>query len=226
MRRKFKTVRVKGWKVTAFAASAEAPWCMDYKDFVFLTEIPEELLPSDYRPVSWQEIGELIGKPINSFYDFADEVNYGSLKDADYTGDNTYNYGWWGPTVDYKKVRINEKTTIVIIGLHRGGDVRGNYEWFPFIVNRDYDDVHPWVDIFGDIDLFYLFEKDGIEVVATAIDDEGLHFEIYPEEFRSEIEPLISEAYEQQSHHCGIETNRLNSQHLKRQAAAIAPLWD
>jgi hypothetical protein len=164
-------------KAKFYAVDFEGTLVMPAKRFIRLTHVPKALLPNDYRPVTLKQLSRLFGVDLRSFYDLADLIE---RKGIPYACDNSYNFGWWGPTVSFKKARLSDNT-LVVIGMHCGGDVRSNYRWHYFLVDRPYHEVSPWHDIFGSVALVAEVKHDGNEFTATATDLEGYDWEIYPD---------------------------------------------
>jgi hypothetical protein len=165
-------------KVKFYAVDLEGTLVMPAKRFINLTHVPKALLPSNYRAVTLKQLSRLLGVELNSFYDLAELVE---RKGVRYACDNTYNFGWWGPTVAFKKAEIAEDLTLVVIGMHCGGDVRGNYRWLYYLVNLPYQEVSPWYDIFGSVALVAEVKHNGNEFTATATDIEACDWDIYPD---------------------------------------------
>jgi len=165
-------------KVKFYAVDLEGTLVMPAKRFISLTHIPRTILPNTYKPVTLKQLSRFLGVELRSFYDLAELIE---RKGVPYACDNSYNFGWWGPTVAFKKAKIADGITLVVIGMHCGGDVRGNYRWFYYLVNLPYGEVHPWHDIFGSIALMAEVKCNGNEFVATATDIEACDWDIYPD---------------------------------------------
>jgi hypothetical protein len=152
---------------------------MNLSDFLQITELPEELVPDDWKPISWRKLSELFGEQIRDLWELEDAIE---RKDLRWSGDNTYNWGWWGPTLCIKTVDLKPVTgkdkTLIVVGVHRGGDVRGNYDWFLFLTNRHYLDVNPFIELIGGLELMMEVEEaDGTTHIAWCIDAEGAHWQ-------------------------------------------------
>jgi hypothetical protein len=165
-------------KVKLYAIDLEGSFEMPAKRFISLTHVPKALLPATYKRVTLRQLSRILGVPLSDLYDLADFVKRARLR---WVADNTYNWGWWGPTVSFKKVWLDENLTLAVVGMHCGGDVRGNYRWHYYLVNMPYDEVHPWDDIFGSVALTATVKYNGNEFVATARDIEAYDWDIYPD---------------------------------------------
>ena len=90
-------------------------------------------------------------------------------------GDNTYNYGWWGPVLNWQAFELGDRV-LVSIKKHLGGDVRRGYSepvFFEGIMPED-------LPIFT-ASLALHFEDPNTREslgVATAVDVEAVHFEM------------------------------------------------
>jgi len=165
-------------KVKFYAIVLEGAWEMPARRFVFLTYVPKALLPNTYKRVTLKQLSRIVGVPLTCLDDLADFVKRAGLR---WAADNSYNWGWWGPTVAFKKAKLADNLTLVVIGMHLGGDVRGNYRWHYYLVDLPYEDVHPWDDIFGSIALTATVKYNGNEFVATATDIEACDWDLYPD---------------------------------------------
>jgi len=165
-------------KVKFYAIDLEGTFEMPASRFVSLTHVPRALLPSTYKRVTLKQLSRSLGVPLNNFRDLADFVERMKLP---YEADNSYNWCWWGPTVAFKKVKLADDLTLALIGMHLGGDVRGSYRWYYYLVDLPYDEVHPWDDIFGSVALTATVKYNGNEFVATATDMEACDWNIYPD---------------------------------------------
>ena len=69
--------------------------------------------------------------PSEAQEDFDELKEYLSqIKDERINRDNTYNWSWWGPTIDFMLIESERDPYlpyILIAKMHLGGDVRGNY---------------------------------------------------------------------------------------------------
>jgi len=185
-------LRTKIFRVRLFVESEEFPFTMSYRMFVNLTHIPRRLIPPWYRKVSWRQIGRLLRANISSFCDFAHFVEeYAARRCCRFYGDNTYNYGWWGPTVNYKVVEFYSPCNVVIavVGMHLGGDVRSGYVYYPFVVTDHdphlfgegvdlYTATDPFRDIFGSLRLYaeVVDCRSGEKRYAEAVDTEAVEW--------------------------------------------------
>lgn len=165
-------------KVKFYAIDLKGAWEMPARRFVFLTYVPKALLPNTYKRVTLKQLSRIVGVPLTCLDDLADFVKRAGLR---WAADNSYNWGWWGPTVAFKKAKLADNLTLVVIGMHLGGDVRGNYRWHYYLVDLPYEDVHPWDDIFGSIALTATVKYNGNEFVATATDIEACDWDLYPD---------------------------------------------
>jgi hypothetical protein len=175
---------------------SEFPFRMNLSKFLQISELPEKLIPGDWKSVSWKKIGEIFGTEIRDLWELGDEIERRKL---DWSGDNTYNWGWWGPTLCLKKVDLEPVTgkpqTLIVAGVHLGGDVRGNYEWFLFLTNRHYLDVNPFVELIGGLELMMeVEEEDGTTHIAYCIDAEGAHWMAEDEWLEERIDEIMEKA--------------------------------
>jgi hypothetical protein len=165
-------------KAKFYAIDLEGAFEMPARRFVSLTYVPKALLPNTYKRVTLRQLSRIVGVPLDCFVDLAGFVEWAGLR---WASDNSYNWGWWGPTVSFKKAELGENLTLAVVGMHCGGDVRGNYRWHYYLVDLPYDEVHPWDDIFGSIALTATVKYNGNEFVATATDIEACDWDIYPD---------------------------------------------
>ena len=156
-------------KVRFMAVDMDGTFVMPLKQFATLRHLPRKLLPNDYHRVTLRKLSKMFGKPIRSLYDLGRVIEERKLR---WDSFNTYNAGWWGPTVDVKVVRLDAQQTLVVVGVHQGGDVRSNYIYHYFLVNRPFIDVSPWIDIFSSIALVAEIKVDGREFTAITYDVE------------------------------------------------------
>jgi len=180
---------------------SEFPWSMNHSDFLQIAKVPEELVPDDWKPLSWGRVGNLLGRMFASFYDLAEWVDEMERlgKEVRWWGDNSYNWGWWGPTVDTKKVDLSPFTdkpeTLVIIGIHLGVDVRVNYDWFAYLVPRPFNDVYPFMEMFGGLELqMEVEEEDGTTHYAWCVDVEGSRWETNDEWLEERLGEILAKA--------------------------------
>jgi hypothetical protein len=182
--------------VRYIAAHGEFPWSMNLADFVQISELPADLVPDDWKPISWQKLSKLFGEPIGNLWELGDAIDRRELR---WSGDNTYNWGWWGPTLCLKAVDLEPLTekeqTLIVAGVHLGGDVRGNYDWFLFLTNRHYLDVNPFVELIGGLELMMeVEEEDGTTHIAWCIDAEGCHWETDDEWLKERLDEILEKA--------------------------------
>jgi hypothetical protein len=165
-------------KVRYIVVHTDFPWEMNLSDFLQISEPPEEIIPHDWEPISWDELGRIFGKPIQNLQELGEEIERRGLR---WWSDNTYNIAWWGPTLCVKKVDLRPVTckrqTLIVVGIHMGGDVRTNYEWFLYLTDRGYLGVHPMEEILCGLELYMEVEENGTTHIAWCIDAEGCHWD-------------------------------------------------
>jgi len=149
-----------------------------YKKFVRLTHIPRGLVPSNYHRVSLKTLSKLFGRRILGLRDLGKVIEERGLR---WWGDNSYNFNWWGPTTDFKVVELPNGRTLAVVGLHLGGDVRWGYKYHYFIVDKPFNEVNPWADIFGSVAIMITVETPEGTVTAMSRDVEGVEWDIYPD---------------------------------------------
>lgn len=118
-------------KIEAVVAHQETGFEMPLSDFVVLTDAKK--LMAGYQALSLKSAIEWIERAYGvvipsqarkSRFDFFWYLVENDLAE----GDNTYNYGWFGPTVDYAvSTRTMDGKKLWAVRMHLGGDVRGNY---------------------------------------------------------------------------------------------------
>jgi hypothetical protein len=175
---------------------SEFPWSMNLSDFLQISEPPEELIPGNWKPVSWEQISKIFGTEIRDLWELGDEIEKRKL---DWSGDNTYNWGWWGPTLCLKTVDLEPITgkeqTLIVVGVHLGGDVRGNYEWFFYLTNRHYFEVDPFLELVGGLELMMeVEEEDGTTHIAYCTDSEGAHWMAEDEWLEERLDEILEKA--------------------------------
>jgi hypothetical protein len=93
---------------------------------------------------------------------------------------NTYNWSWWGPTIDFTILGPADSSIdgepyaecVLLVSSHRGGDVRSNYG-IPLAFKLDsYAEQAPWYEYHLNIDI----ETDKGKIRLNAEDDEAYHF--------------------------------------------------
>jgi len=182
--------------VRYIAAHSEFPWSMNLSDFLQISELPEELVPDDWKPISWKKLSGIFGEPIKDLWELGEVIDRKQLR---WSGDNTYNWGWWGPTLCLKAVDLEPLTgkeqTLIVAGVHLGGDVRGNYDWFLFLTNRRYLDVDPFAELIGGLGLMMEVEEDdGTTHIAWCIDEEGVQWEAEDEWLKERLNEILEKA--------------------------------
>jgi len=99
--------------------------------------------------------------------------------DANGRSDNTYNWSWWGPTLNFTSVQEPDesgdpwKPAIYFVRAHRGGDVRGNYGAYSIFYLKAPGEEAPWYDWRLTVELEM---ADGSTVLLDAEGDEAYHF--------------------------------------------------
>jgi hypothetical protein len=158
----------------------EGSFSMPLSDFINITEVPEELFPNTYRPITLNDVAEIL-RSLGAYV--PDEPFLSDIGRAidelelTWSGTNTYNWNWWGPTLDFAKIKISDNKTVVRIGVHLFGDVRTNYEWYWYLVSKPYEEVSI-LDIIGSLELRMLVEfEDGTTEYASCVDEEGARWQ-------------------------------------------------
>lgn len=96
------------------------------------------------------------------------------------TRDNTYNWSWWGPTIVFQLLgpaspdKDGEPYSegVLIMSMHLGGDVRGNYGAAKAFKLESYAEDAPWYRY----RLAVRLQTDRGDIALDAEDDEGYHF--------------------------------------------------
>lgn len=91
------------------------------------------------------------------------------------TSDNTYNWSWWGPTLNFMVVNGQDDASdpmhaecLIFARAHLGGDVRGNYGNYSVYLNEEfYNCFHPWHLVVN------MTTSDGKTVTLESEDDEA-----------------------------------------------------
>jgi hypothetical protein len=98
------------------------------------------------------------------------------------TWDNTYNYGWWGPTIHFGLVGPAEEepygSGILFMSFHHGGDVRGNYGVFEAYSVDSYAEEAPWYSYMLSVDV----ETDRGTILLYSDDTEAYRWSIANDE--------------------------------------------
>lgn len=112
---------------------------------------------------------------IDEVEDAIQEANIGSR-------DNTYNSGWWGPTMVSHVVGPASDEPyaegVIIVSMHRGGDVRGNYSSAQAFKLESYAEEAPWYDT----SLSFHIQTDQGNITVDAEDLEGYSLVVHEDE--------------------------------------------
>jgi hypothetical protein len=99
--------------------------------------------------------------------------------------DNTYNWGWWGPTMNFGEVTGPDSPSdpyepgILFCRMHRGGDVRGNYgPWYAFDMDSFGESDAPWYRYFLTVNI----ETNRGSISLMSSDTEGYRFSVSNDE--------------------------------------------
>lgn len=172
--------------VEKYVMDREGGGDIDYKEFVFGAD-PAAIMPgtpsmsdaelavyireyyADYAPDG------LEGMSISEMADFLTESDIGIR-------DNTYNWTWWGPTVNFHLMGPAEEEPyaegVLLMSLHHGGDVRGNYGLYEAFKVESYAEEAPWYRYMFTI---YIKTNEGT-ITLDVEDDEAYYFYVARDE--------------------------------------------
>lgn len=112
-------------------------------------------------------------EPLDSYDQLRDWLEENADKQV--KSDNTYNWSWWGPTLNFTVVSTDPgdpySPCIILARAHRGGDVRGNYGAYHVFYNEQYYNCfYPWRLV------VIMKTSDGQEIVLESEDDEAYRY--------------------------------------------------
>lgn len=96
--------------------------------------------------------------------------------------DNTYNWGYWGPVLDF--ILLGEATEepysdgVILVKRHLGGDVRGNYAGPVAFRLENYAEEVPWYDV----TLYVEIKTNKGTIKLDAENPEAYTFNVYEDE--------------------------------------------
>lgn len=177
-------------RVEKDALNRETGDAISYDDFLSadastLFSGAEEMTGADVAAYILDEYGENIG-------DYLEEAGNLSVNDVEDvlhnhldigTRGNTYNWSWWGPTIQFTVLGPAADQDpygegVMIVSMHLGGDVRGNYANTQAFKLSTYAEEAPWY-VYG---LCVYITTDRGKISLDSEDDEAYRFFIHEDE--------------------------------------------
>lgn len=145
--------------VKKYAMNGSSGATMDYDEFIGSPDLTKmfdsELLTVEQALAKLQEMGwdlaEIDEVATDSGADENERLNaLVSWAQDNGKSDNTYNWSWWGPVLNFTGVQAPNESgdpyepELYFVRTHRGGDVRGNYGSYAILYVESPGEQAPW----------------------------------------------------------------------------------
>ena len=161
--------------------SLEASFKMSPSDMMVDPPLTHEEALAKMRELGFEDAADGYEAEIEADKQSVEELFWYLQDNGVGAADNTYNWNWWGPTVQFRCLGDDPyKPCLMFFRTHQGGDVRGNYgEPEAFYLEDGWGEGEvPWEDWYQ-IALI-VTDQGNIELNSTEM--EGWHWSVYKDE--------------------------------------------